>query len=63
MGGDRYLFNDLDDPRIHELYPICLEPQGRHGVALQCSRLRYLHLDVTARDPWWRRREKAESKA
>jgi 23S rRNA-/tRNA-specific pseudouridylate synthase len=51
-----YLLDDLDDPRIHALYPVCLEPQGRHGIALQCYKLRFLHYHVSADEPWWRQR-------
>jgi len=31
-----YLLNDLEDPRILELYPLCKDPEDL--VGLQCAR-------------------------
>lgn len=49
-----YLFNNLDDPKIHTLYDLCLEPKCTSGVALQCYQLRFLDYNIRAGDPWWR---------
>ena len=44
--------NDLNDPKIHELYPICKDPEGLIG--LQCARLEFEGRVVEAGTPWWR---------
>lgn len=46
-----YLLDDLDDPHIHKLYPLCKDPFGL--VALQCARLEFDGKVVEAGTPWW----------
>lgn len=47
-----FLLNDLQNPHIHELYPLCKDPEDL--VALQCARLEFAGKVVEAKTPWWR---------
>ena len=55
-----FLLDDEDDPAIQSIYPLCVEPKARTGIALQCAGLTFLGKTVEAGQPWWRRKEEKE---